>query len=142
MAQEFVNTDEVSLLAEHLEKWEKDDNAELVIIKGSGGAFSAGGDLKMFYDSTKSKDSCLEVVSRMYYVIVEGITEEIVLIRWLWFTEFQWVWRRIFDGEFLALTGARLNGKELVAAGLATHFVPLEKISVLEKRLISLKLRK
>ncbi|XP_050135313.1 3-hydroxyisobutyryl-CoA hydrolase-like protein 5 isoform X2 [Malus sylvestris] len=153
MAQEFVNTDEivvgeqiehvrlitlnrprqlnvisskvVSLLAEHLEKWEKDDNAELVIIKGSGGAFSAGGDLKMFYDSTKS-----------------SITEEIVLIRWLWFTEFQWVWRRIFDGEFLALTGARLNGKELVAAGLATHFVPLEKISVLEKRLISLKLRK
>ncbi|KAH0981674.1 hypothetical protein GBA52_008851 [Prunus armeniaca] len=30
-------------------------------------------------------------------------------------------------GEFFALTGARLNGKELVAAGLATHFVPLEK---------------
>lgn len=29
-------------------------------------------------------------------------------------------------GEFLALTGARLNGKELVAAGLATHFVPSE----------------
>ncbi|KAM0959218.1 hypothetical protein EV1_024216 [Malus domestica] len=85
MAQEFVNTDEVvgeqiehvrlitlnrprqlnvSLLAEYLEKWEKDDNAEL----GSGGAFSAGGDLKMFYDSTKSKDSCLEVVSRMYWL--------------------------------------------------------------------------
>ncbi|CAL5342830.1 unnamed protein product [Camellia sinensis] len=29
-------------------------------------------------------------------------------------------------GEFFALTGARLNGKELVAIGLATHFVPLE----------------
>ncbi|CAN7137530.1 unnamed protein product [Brassica rapa subsp. narinosa] len=27
-------------------------------------------------------------------------------------------------GEFLALTGARLNGKELVAIGMATHFVP------------------
>ncbi|WZZ28639.1 hypothetical protein YC2023_012040 [Brassica napus] len=27
-------------------------------------------------------------------------------------------------GEFLALTGARLNGKELVAVGMATHFVP------------------
>ncbi|XP_048432845.1 3-hydroxyisobutyryl-CoA hydrolase-like protein 5 isoform X2 [Pyrus x bretschneideri] len=40
--------------------------------------------------------------------------------------------------EFLALTGARLNGKELVAAGQATHFFPLEKISDLEKRLISL----
>ncbi|CAL9021031.1 unnamed protein product [Prunus brigantina] len=31
-------------------------------------------------------------------------------------------------GEFFALTGARLNGKELVAAGLANHFVPLEVI--------------
>lgn len=31
-------------------------------------------------------------------------------------------------GEFLGLTGARLNGKELVAVGLATHFVPLEVI--------------
>lgn len=41
-------------------------------------------------------------------------------------------------GEFLALTGARLNGKELVAAGLATHFVPSDKLSELEKRLISL----
>ena len=31
-----------------------------------------------------------------------------------------------FAGEYLGLTGSRLNGKELVAAGLATHFVPLE----------------
>ncbi|RWR88551.1 3-hydroxyisobutyryl-CoA hydrolase-like protein 5 [Cinnamomum micranthum f. kanehirae] len=41
-------------------------------------------------------------------------------------------------GEYLALTGARLNGKEMVAAGLATHFVPSEKLAELEKRLISL----
>lgn len=32
----------------------------------------------------------------------------------------------LYVGEYLGLTGARLNGKELVAAGLATHFVPLE----------------
>lgn len=36
---------------------------------------------------------------------------------------FLWI---TFAGEFLALTGARLNGKELVASGLATHFVPSE----------------
>jgi len=29
-----------------------------------------------------------------------------------------------FAGEFLALTGAILNGKEIVAIGMATHFVP------------------
>ncbi|KAF3443566.1 hypothetical protein FNV43_RR13253 [Rhamnella rubrinervis] len=85
----------VSLLAENLEKWEKDDSAELILIKGAGRAFSAGGDLRMFYDGRNKR-------------------------------------------EFLALTGARLNGKELVAAGLATHFVPSEKLPELEKRLISL----
>ncbi|GAB2275661.1 hypothetical protein Dimus_010417 [Dionaea muscipula] len=30
-------------------------------------------------------------------------------------------------GEYLALTGARLNGKELVVAKWATHFVPSEE---------------
>lgn len=32
----------------------------------------------------------------------------------------------VYTGEYLALTGARLNGKELVAAGLATHLVSSE----------------
>jgi enoyl-CoA hydratase/carnithine racemase len=29
-------------------------------------------------------------------------------------------------GEYLALTGSRLDGAEMLACGLATHFVPLE----------------
>lgn len=41
-------------------------------------------------------------------------------------------------GEYLGLTGARLKGKEVVAAGLATHFVPSQKLVELEKRLLSL----
>jgi 3-hydroxyisobutyryl-CoA hydrolase len=57
----------VYLIAQFLEKWEKDDNAKLVIFKGAGRAFSAGGDLKMFYEG-KSDDSCLEVVYRMYWL--------------------------------------------------------------------------
>lgn len=32
----------------------------------------------------------------------------------------------VYTGEYFALTGARLNGPELIAAGLATHLVPLE----------------
>ncbi|XP_059453485.1 uncharacterized protein LOC132184021 [Corylus avellana] len=64
----LVVRDSVSLLAEYLEKWEKDDKAELVILKGAGRAFSAGGDLKMFYDGRNTKDSCLEVVYRMYWL--------------------------------------------------------------------------
>ncbi|KAG6658126.1 hypothetical protein I3843_04G128000 [Carya illinoinensis] len=166
----------VYLLAEYLEKWEKDDRAELVIIKGAGRAFSAGGDLKMFYDGRKSKDSCLEVVYRMYWLcyhihtykktqvaLVHGISigggaALMVPMKFSVVTEktvfstpeasigfhtdcgFSYMLSHLPGhlGEFLALTGARLNGKELVAAGLATHFVLSEKLPELEKRLISL----
>ncbi|KAL6134966.1 hypothetical protein ACLB2K_067194 [Fragaria x ananassa] len=171
-----ISSNMVTLLAENLEKWEKDDKAELVIIKGSGRAFSAGGDLKMFYDGRKSKDSCLEVVYRMYWLchhihsykktqvaLVHGISmgggaSLMVPMKFSVVTEktvfstpeasigfhtdcgFSYMLSHLPGhlGEFLALTGARLTGKELVAAGLATHFVPLEKLSDLEKHLVSL----
>ncbi|XP_020571041.1 3-hydroxyisobutyryl-CoA hydrolase-like protein 5 isoform X1 [Phalaenopsis equestris] len=41
-------------------------------------------------------------------------------------------------GEYLSLTNARLSGKDMVALGLATHFVPSEKLNELEKCLLSL----
>ncbi|GKV23040.1 hypothetical protein SLEP1_g32825 [Rubroshorea leprosula] len=172
-----ISSKVVSLLAEYLEKWEKDAEAELILLKGAGRAFSAGGDLKMFYDGRNSKDSCLEVVYRMYWLcfhihtykktqvaLVNGIAmgggaSLVVPMKLSVVTEktvfatpeasigfhtdcgFSYMLSHLPGrlGEFLALTGARLNGKELVAAGLATHFVPSEKLPELEKRLISLK---
>lgn len=171
-----ISSKVVSLLAEYLEKWEKDDKAELIIIKGTGRGFSAGGDLKMFYDGRKSEDSCLEVVYRMYWLchhihtykktqvaLANGISmgggaSLMVPMKFSVVTEktvfatpeagigfhtdcgFSYIHSHLPGrlGEYLALTGARLNGKELVAAGLATHFVPSEKLSELEKRLLSL----
>jgi len=171
-----ISSKVVSLLADYLERWEKDNKAELIIIKGAGRAFSAGGDLKMFYDGRKSKDSCLEVVYRMYWLcyhihtykktqvaLVHGISmgggaSLMVPMKFSVVTEktvfatpeasigfhtdcgFSYMHSHLPGGlgEFLALTGARLNGKELVVAGLATHFVPSEKLPELEKRLISL----
>lgn len=171
-----ISSKVVSILAELLEKWEKDNDAELILIKGSGRAFSAGGDLKMFYDGRTSKDTCLEVVYRMYWLcyhihtykkaqvaLVNGISmgggaSLMVPMKFSVVTEktvfatpeasigfhtdcgFSYILSHLPGhlGEFLALTGARLNGKELVAAGLATHFVTSEKMPELEKRLISL----
>lgn len=171
-----ISSKVVSLLAEYLEIWEKDDQAKLVIVKGVGRAFSAGGDLKMFYDGRNSEDSCLEVVYRMYWLchhihtykktqvaLAHGISmgggaSLMVPLKFSVVTEktvfstpeasigfhtdcgFSYIHSHLPGhlGEFLALTGARLNGKELVAAGLATHFVPSEKMPELEKRLISL----
>ncbi|MED6157328.1 hypothetical protein PIB30_022148 [Stylosanthes scabra] len=171
-----ISPELVSLLASYLEKWEKDDKAELIIIKGAGRAFCAGGDLRVFYDGREKKDSCLEVVYRYYWLcyhietykktqvaLVHGIsmgggaalmvpmkfsvvTEKTVFATpeasFGFHTDCGFSYRHSHLpghlGEFLALTGARLNGKELVAAGFATHFVSSEKIVELEKRLISL----
>ncbi|KNA19729.1 hypothetical protein SOVF_059110 [Spinacia oleracea] len=171
-----ISSETVSLLAGYLENWEKDDNVELILIKGEGRAFSAGGDLRVFYEGKKSKDSCLEVVYRMYWLchhihtykktqvsLVNGIamgggaalmvpmkfsvvTEKTVFatpeaaIGFHTDCSFSYIHSRLPGhlGEFLALTGARLNGQELVAAGLATHYVPSEKLPELEKQLISL----
>ncbi|XP_027343580.1 3-hydroxyisobutyryl-CoA hydrolase-like protein 5 [Abrus precatorius] len=171
-----ISPELVSLLAAYLEKWEKDEKAELIIIKGAGRAFCAGGDLRVFYDGRKIKDSCLEVVYRFYWLcyhistykktqvaLVHGISMgggaalmvplkfSVVTDKTVFATPeasfgfhtdcgFSYYHSRLPGhlGEYLALTGGRLNGKELVAAGLATHFVSSEKIIELEKRLISL----
>lgn len=171
-----ISPETVSLLAGYLENWEKDENVELILVKGAGRAFSAGGDLRVFYEGKKSKDSCLEVVYRMYWLcyhihtykktlvaLVNGITmgggaSLMVPMKFSVVTEktvfatpeaaigfhtdcgFSYMHSRLPGhlGEFLALTGTRLNGQELVAAGLATHFVSSEKLPELEKRLINL----
>lgn len=167
----------VFLLAKYLENWEKDEKAELIIMKGAGRAFCAGGDLRVFYGGKITRgDSNLEVVYRFYWLchhistykktqvaLVNGISMGggaalMIPLKFSVVTEktvfatpeasfgfhtdcgFSYYHSRLPAnlGEYLALTGARLNGKELVAAGLATHFVSSEKIGELEKRLISL----
>ncbi|KAK9120701.1 hypothetical protein Syun_018318 [Stephania yunnanensis] len=40
-----------------------------------------------------------------------------------------------FFGEYLGLTGARINGAEMLACGLATHFVPSTCLASLEREL-------
>ncbi|NXX42773.1 HIBCH protein, partial [Tricholaema leucomelas] len=42
-------------------------------------------------------------------------------------------------GYYLALTGCRLKGRDVLKAGIATHFVDSEKIPALEKDLVALK---
>ncbi|PKA49649.1 3-hydroxyisobutyryl-CoA hydrolase-like protein 5 [Apostasia shenzhenica] len=165
----------VKLLAEFLEKWERQEDAELVIFKGAGRAFSAGGDLKMFYEG-RSDDFCLEVVYRMYWLcyhihtykkttvaLVNGIvmggggalsvpfkfsvvTEKTVFavpeagIGFHTDCSLSYILPRLpgYLGEYLGLTSARLNGKDMVASGLATYYVPSEKLDELEKALLSL----
>lgn len=165
----------VSRLAELYEKWENENGAELIIIKGTGRAFSAGGDLKMFYEG-RADESWIEVVYRMYWLqyhihtykktlvsIVHGlamgggaslavptafsvVTEKTVFATpeagFGFHTDcsFSYILSHLPGnlGEYLALTGARFDGAEMIAVGLATHYVPSEKLPELEKRLTSL----
>lgn len=165
----------VSRLAELYEKWENENGAELIIIKGTGRAFSAGGDLRMLYEG-KADESWIEVVYRMYWLlyhihtykktlvsIVHGIamgggaslavpaTFSVVTEKTVFATpeaafgfhtdcSNSYILSHLPGklGEYLALTGARLDGAEMIAIGLATHYVPSEKLPELEKRLTSL----
>nr|XP_033512339.1 3-hydroxyisobutyryl-CoA hydrolase-like protein 5 [Nicotiana tomentosiformis] len=59
---------EILMLGQKFEKYEKDDEAEFVIIKGASRTFSVGGDLKTFYDGRNTRNSGLEGTYRMYWL--------------------------------------------------------------------------
>uniref|UniRef100_M0ZNN2 3-hydroxyisobutyryl-CoA hydrolase n=1 Tax=Solanum tuberosum TaxID=4113 RepID=M0ZNN2_SOLTU len=42
------------------------------------------------------------------------------------------------SGEYAGLTGARLDGADMLACGLATHFVPSERLPFLEQELVKI----
>ncbi|KAK9153279.1 hypothetical protein Sjap_000759 [Stephania japonica] len=124
-----ISSKVVSLLAEYLEKWEKEDNAELVaLVHGisMGGGASLMVPMKFSVVTEKT-------VGAVFATPEAGIGFHTDC-------SFSYILSHLPGhlGEYIGLTGARLNGKELVAAGLATHFVPSEKLPELEKRLINL----
>eukprot|EP00250_Pteridium_aquilinum_P018948 c24236_g1_i2 orf=822-2006(+) len=167
----------VRRLCELYEKWESDDEVKIIIIKGTGRAFCAGGDLRLFYKYGKQDDGlCWEVVYLKYWLDVHlhsyrkpmiallhglvmgggaGLT---VPCRFKIVTE-----KTVFSmpeaaigfhtdvgasfflshlpgyfGEYMALTGARIDGAEMVSCGLATHFVQSEKLQELEECLLNI----
>ncbi|KAK9095373.1 hypothetical protein Scep_026842 [Stephania cephalantha] len=87
-----LNYDMVSELSANLRAFEKQDNIKLVILKGNGKAFCAGGDAA-------------------------------AMVRFMTF------------GEYLGLTSALIDGGEMSACGLATHFVPSVNLPSLEREL-------
>ncbi|KAJ1702886.1 hypothetical protein LUZ63_002665 [Rhynchospora breviuscula] len=82
----------VTQLIEELSALEKRPNFKILVVKGNGRAFSAGGDNV-------------------------GI------------------WWCMTEGEYLGLTATRLDAPEMVACGLATHFVSSKNLKKLEESL-------
>ncbi|KAJ4964914.1 hypothetical protein NE237_016763 [Protea cynaroides] len=136
----------VSQMSSKLKEYEKDFRVKLVILKGNGKAFCAGGDCIFlaqsctlghwsFGASFYRKQLTLDYIIATY--------NDIIFICYFLSSFFDLIYgfekKKVFAmpeadiglfpdaGEYLGLTGAHLDGCEMIACGLATHFV-LSKI--------------
>ncbi|KAK9050566.1 hypothetical protein SSX86_030463, partial [Deinandra increscens subsp. villosa] len=165
----------ISRLLEVFHAYEEDPNVKLIIMKGEGRAFCAGGDVAAVVNDINkgswklganffSKEFTLNYLMATYTKPQVSLLKGIVMGggagvsihgRFRVVTDntvfampetalglfpdvgASYYLSRLpgFFGEYVGLTGARLDGAEMLACGLATHFVPLEKLSLLEDAL-------
>ncbi|KAK7364202.1 hypothetical protein VNO80_12698 [Phaseolus coccineus] len=170
-----LNHEMICQIKSNLELYENDPLVQLVILKGNGKAFCAGGDVvaaitssvvghwtyaASFYKKQLTLDHLVATykkptVSLINGVVMGGGAGLCMPTRFRVVTEkaifampeasiglFPDVGANYFlsrlpgyFGEYLGLTGARLNGAEIAACGLATHFVPSTKLESLENAL-------
>jgi len=155
--------------------YEKDDKVKLLIMKGKGRAFCAGGDVSAVVrainnDSWKYGADFFRNEFLLNYIIATYSKPQVSLLagivmgggagvslhgRFRVVTEntvfampetalglfpdigASYFLSRLpgFYGEYVALAGARLDGAEMHACGLATHFVQLNRLPLLEESL-------
>ncbi|KAM7465078.1 hypothetical protein LguiB_012640 [Lonicera macranthoides] len=165
----------ISRLLELFLAYEEDHNVKLIILKGKGRAFCAGGDVAAVVRDIKEgnwklgakyfwKEFILNYVmatynkpqvSILYGIVMGGGAGASIHGRFRVATEnsvfampetalglfpdvgASYFLSRFpgFFGEYVGLAGARLDGAEMLACGLATHFVPAERLSMLEEAL-------
>ncbi|GLT89300.1 hypothetical protein SLE2022_072880 [Rubroshorea leprosula] len=165
----------ISRLLECFLAYEEDPNVKIIILKGKGRAFCAGGDVAtVVRDITEgdwklganffSKEYILNYLMATYRKPQVSILNGIVMGggngvsvhgRFRVATEnsvfampetalglfpdvgASFFLSRLpeFFGEYVGLTGARLDGAEMLACGLATHYVPSTRLSLLEDAL-------
>lgn len=166
----------VSRMLDLLLSYEKDPTVKLIILKGKGRAFCAGGDVAAVVHDINQKNWRLggDFFHREFtlnYIIATYTKPQVSILdgivmgggagvsihgRFRVATEnsvfampetalglfpdigASYFLSRLpgFFGEYVGLTGSRLDGAEMLACGLATHFVPSEKLSSLERVLI------
>ncbi|CAN6566703.1 unnamed protein product [Malus baccata var. baccata] len=170
-----LNFDMISRLLEHFLAFEDDANVKLVIVKGKGRAFCAGGDVAAvvrqinegnwrlaayFFQKEYTLNYLLATYSKPQVSILDGIvmgggagasihgrfrvaTENSVFampetaLGLFPDVGASYYLSRLpgFFGEYVGLTGTRLDGAEMLACSLATHFVPSTRLSLLEEAL-------
>ncbi|KAF5956585.1 hypothetical protein HYC85_003810 [Camellia sinensis] len=168
----ILNYEMVCQMLKKLEAYENDPTVKLVILKGNGKAFCAGGDVTAvitfittghwsfgasFYRKQLALDYLLGTYKKPLVSLINGfvmgggagismhatfriVTEKTVfampetsigLFPDVGASHFL---SRLpgFFGEYLGLTGARLDGIEMLTCGLATHFVNSKDLDSLE----------
>ncbi|XVF41355.1 hypothetical protein PTKIN_Ptkin01aG0273600 [Pterospermum kingtungense] len=165
----------ISWLLELFLAYEVDPNVKLVILKGKGRAFCAGGDVAAVVHDIRAGDwkagahfflkeftlnYLMATYSKPQVSILNGITMgggagASMHGRFRVATEntvfampetalglfpdvgASYFLSRLpgFFGEYLGLTGSKLDGAEMLACGLATHFVPSANLPILEAAL-------
>ncbi|CAH2060153.1 unnamed protein product [Thlaspi arvense] len=167
--------DMISQLLQLFLAYEEDPSVKLVILKGQGRAFCAGGDVPLvvrdivqgkwrlgadFFSDEYILNYVMATYSKPQVSILNGIvmgggagvsihgrfriaTEKTVFampeaeLGLFPDVGASYFLSRLpgFFGEYVGLTGARLDGAEMLACGLATHFVPSARLAALEEDL-------
>ncbi|GJY62736.1 3-hydroxyisobutyryl-CoA hydrolase-like protein 2, mitochondrial, partial [Tanacetum coccineum] len=144
-----ITTSMVSLMLQRLyESWEDNSQIGFVTMKGSGRAFSSGADTVTIYrllqevtildGITMGGGACI-AIPRMFSIATDKTVFATPEVQMGFHPDSgaSFYLSRLpgYLGEFLALTGEKLNGAELVACGLATHYSLNAKLSWIEERL-------
>ncbi|XP_070022589.1 3-hydroxyisobutyryl-CoA hydrolase-like protein 1, mitochondrial isoform X2 [Nicotiana sylvestris] len=165
----------VGRLLKLYKNWEDDPDIRFVVLKGSGKAFSAGGDIVTIYNLLKQgnlqdcKDFCWTINNLVYVVgtllkphvaLLNGITMgggagisipgtfRVATEKTVFATpetligyhpdagaSFYLSHLPGYLGEYLALTGDKINGAEMISCGLATHYLHSAKLPLIEEQL-------
>ncbi|XLR65645.1 hypothetical protein S83_016317 [Arachis hypogaea] len=142
-----LNFEMVSQILKHLRMYEDDSSVKLVILKGNGKGFCAGGDVVSiistslighwtypvkFYGKTLILDHLAATYKKpLVFAMPEAHIGYFPDVGASYFLS------RLpgYFGEYLGLTGTRLDAAEMIACGLATHFIPSMKLNSLENAL-------
>ncbi|KAK1549989.1 hypothetical protein Q3G72_011916 [Acer saccharum] len=122
----------ISEMEKGLEDYENDPQVKLVILKGNGKAFCAGGDIVAIYKFLIAVFMLARfkiVTENTVFALPEGAVGSHV--------GGSYFLSRLpgYFGEYLGLTGARIDGAEMISCGLATHFVLSKDLQLLENAL-------
>ncbi|OAY49374.1 3-hydroxyisobutyryl-CoA hydrolase-like protein 1, mitochondrial isoform X10 [Manihot esculenta] len=132
-----LNTNMCARLLKLYKSWEDNPDIGFVMMKGSGRAFCAGGDIVSLYHLIKQGklEDCKEFFRTIYSFIYElgtYLKPHVAILDGITMGGGAGV---SIPGEYLALSGETLSGAEMIACGLATHYSYSERLQLIEQQL-------